>query len=169
MIKITRKKKNPHLEDIEYFIKNNSIDFKFISRGGEGKVFYFKLNKNLIINSNVLKSGEYALKIFDNIGYSQNNKKGLSYDKINKLLLLSKYGLIPKIFIITKKYIISKYIHGTSYDEFEYNNPKVDSRIEELLKIWKKLGFHHGDVKSDNILISNDLKHVYIIDPYIKS
>lgn len=99
--KITEKRKNPHLNDIEDFIKKNSSKFEYLDRGGEAKVFYFKLNKSLVLNTEILKPGEYGLKIFDN-NITQNNIGGLSNKKIDKLKLLSKYGLIPKIYVITK-------------------------------------------------------------------
>lgn len=43
MIRIT-KRKNPHLEDIIKFIRQNSNEFYKIGQGGEGIVFLFQIN-----------------------------------------------------------------------------------------------------------------------------
>ncbi len=169
--KIKRKRKNPHLNDIDDFINDNSVKFEYITRGGEGIIYYFKLNKLLRLNNILLKPSEYSLKIYNN-KFTQNNYEGLSPKKILKLELLSKYGLIPKIHIITKKYIISKYIHGITVSDFQIEYPEymdeINNKIEKLLKIWDKLGFVHDDLSEDNILVSNK-GSVYFIDPYIKN
>lgn len=168
--RITEKHKNPHLNDIEDFIRKNSSKFEYVSRGGEAKVFYFKLNKSLVLNTEVLKPGEYGLKIFKYDPGKDYN--GISNKKMDKLKLLSKYGLIPKIFIITKRYVISKFIHGTTISEFQAEYPElmdnVNDKIEKLINIWKKLGFDHGDLSEDNILISEN-GSIHLIDPYIKN
>lgn len=170
MIKIL-KRKNPHLEDIKEFVKSNSSEFIYLSTGGEGDVYYFKLNKRLILNTEILQSGEYVLKIFSD-KRTQNNQGGLSSKKINKFLLLSKYGLIPKIFVISKKYIISKYIDGQTLSDFQFEYPghmdEMNIQIDKLIKIWNKLGFSHDDLSEGNILISNKGK-MYFIDPYISN
>lgn len=174
MIRVSKtrgKYRNPESTTIEGFIKINSADFKFISRGGEGKVYYFRLIKSLVINNEILRSGKYTLKIFDN-KLTENNLNGLSIKKINHLELLSKYGLIPKIYIITKNYVISKYISGTPYYYIKREFPEyieiIENRINELIKIWEKLGFNHGDLSEGNIIVSDNMKHVYLIDPFIE-
>jgi RIO-like serine/threonine protein kinase len=169
MIKRTRK--NPRLNDIDIFVKNNSIEFEKIMRGGEATIYYFKLNNSLLVNNVLLKSGEYSLKIYSD-KLTQNNHGGLSTKKISKLELLSKYGLIPKIYTITKRYIISKYIHGITVSDFQFEYPdhmdEVNEKIEKLIKIWEKLGFSHDDLSEDNILVSNK-GSIYFIDPYVKN
>lgn len=176
MIRVTKtsklsKRKNPHLEDIEEFIESNSSDFRYLNKGIEGKTFYFKLNKKLVLNTEILKSGEYVLKIFF---------KHMTYsiDQIKKLKILSKYGLIPKIFVVTNKYIIMKYIKGNTFYAL-YNSNLLDNndleyiedRKSRLIAIWAKLGFEdildieHND---ENILVSEDLNHVYVIDPFLR-
>jgi len=165
------KKRNPHLKDIEEFIKSNSSKFIYLSTGGEGSVYYFKIIKRLILNTEILQPGEYVLKIYTDIR-TQNNQGGLSSRKINKFLLLSKYGLIPKIYVITKKYIVSKYISGQTLSDFQTEYPEyrddINIQIDKLIKIWNKLGFDHGDLAEHNILISNK-GNVYFIDPYISN
>ncbi len=168
MIRI--KKKNPHLEDIEEFVKNNSSKFRYLDSGVEGRVSYFKLDKKLVLNTEILKPGEYVLKTFH--PWTKYN-----FEILQKFKLISKYGLIPKIFVITNKYIIMKYIKGRRLSYFWNNSKefektkltKLDDRVNELYDIWKKLGFDkYIDHSDENILVSEDLKHVYIIDPFSK-
>lgn len=175
MIKV---KRNPHLDDIEEFIKNNSIEFQYLNEGVEGKVFYFRLNKRLVLNTKILQPGEYVLKVFfDTYKYSEND--------IKLYLLISKYGLIPKVYLITKKYIVMKYINGIRLSDFLNKSKntyiskipisdrkeikyKLMDRVEELYEIWRKLGLdEHVDPSEDNILVSNNFEHVYIIDPFL--
>lgn len=161
MIKVI-KKKNPHSNDIEKYIKNNSIDFANIGAGSEADVYLFLIDKSLILNTKILKPGEYVLKIYDNDSI-------LSTKKLEKLELLSKYGLIPKIHIITKKYIVMKYIHGMILhdyiNKYPYKMPDIKDKIDNLKIIWKKLGFQHDDLNWGNILVS-DKESVYFIDPH---
>lgn len=168
MIKIVKfsKRKNPHL-NIEEYLSENSIEFKVIGRGAEGKILYFSINKNLIIDTKILNPGKYTLKI-----YYPNNK--ISLTKINKLILLSKYGLIPKIYIINNEYVISKYIEGIPFSKLKrsvspYYLEEIRYKIHKQHLIWDKLGFNHGDLVDSNIIVSNDLKSVYFIDPYVEN
>lgn len=166
MIKVKRKrKKNPHLNDIMKYVENNSTYFENIGTGCEADVYLFSINKSLVLNGNILKSGEYVLKIYDNDSI-------LSTKKLEKLELLSKYGLIPKIYIITKKYIIMKYIHGITLwdyiEKYPYKMPDIKDKIDSLKIIWKKLGFEHDDLNWANILVS-DKESVYFIDPHYRN
>lgn len=153
------KRKNPHLYDIEKHIGENSSKFKYLSSGAEGDVYYFELNKSIVINTEVLKSGKYVLKIF-------------SYDlgpkQINKFIKLSKYGVIPKIYVITKRYIIMKYIVGNLYYYFKKEHPEklksINNKIEDLIEVWEKLDLKHGDLSEGNIIIGKN-DSVYFIDP----
>lgn len=161
------KRKNPHLHDIREFINSNSIEWKYLDGGTEANAFYFRLNKKLILNTQILQPGEYVLKVFHERRYFY------SEENIDTYLKLSKYGIIPKVFVITSHYIVMKYIHGKTlieiYDELnEKQRNIIIDKIKKLWDIWKKLGFSkyidHGE---DNILVSDDLKHVYLIDPWI--
>lgn len=153
------KKKNPHLYDIEKYIGENSSKFKYLNSGTEGDVYYFESYKSLIVNTEILKSGKYVLKIF-------------SYDlgpkQINEFIKLSKYGVIPKIYVITKRYIIMKYIAGDLYYYFKKEHPEklklINNKIEDLLEIWDKLDLSHGDLSEGNIIIGKN-NSVYFIDP----
>lgn len=163
MIKI---KRNPHLEDVEKYIINNSVNFKHLGFGAEGNIYYFRLNKKLILNTEILQPGEYVIKIFRTfMDYSPN--------QIRQYLSISKYGLIPKVFVITKKYIVMKYIKGQTLAKL-YKTLSGDQyldirqRVNELSDIWYKLGFGElRDSNEENVLVSDDLKHVYIIDPFL--
>lgn len=171
MIRITKtskpsKRKNPHLEDIEEFIENNSSKFKYLNKGVEGKVYYFKLNRKLMLNTEILQPGEYVLKIL-------HEGKKYSLDHIDQLKLFSKYGLVPKVFVVTKQYVVMKYIRGTTLKHLEKSLKQeeiwaIDNKVEKLHNIWKKLGFQsYIDPNEANVLVSDDMKHVYIIDPFL--
>ncbi len=157
------KKKNPHLYDIEKYIGENSSKFKYLSSGTEGDAYYFKLTKSIIVNTEIIKSGEYILKVY-------------SYDlqpkQINEFIKLSKYGVIPKIHAITKRYIIMKYIDGSLYYYFKKEHPEklglINEKIDYLIEIWDKLGLKHGDLSEGNIIIGKN-NSVYFIDPRLIS
>lgn len=175
MIKI---KRNPHLEDVEYYIKNNSSFYSKIGEGYEAETFFFKLTKKIILNNEILKPGKYILKL-----YSSNNR--ISEEKIKKLKLISKYGLIPKIFVITKTYVVMKYIDGYTLRKvidlfLESDRDKIDilfDKIENIKDIWfDKLKINdendprsqiYIDTDYDNFIVSKDLNHIYVIDPII--
>lgn len=193
MIKIVKKKikvfkkKNPTYEDfsppnikgleeigndIEFYLKKNSENFSKIGSGDFAEAHMFKLTKRLFVNNKFLNKGIYVIKIY----YSDELK---TYE-INKLTLLSKYGLIPKIYIITKYYIIMDYIDGytleyikSEYFKRNYTNDEywkirkyIDDKVNNLRIIWDKLGFYHGDINPKNIIVSKNLKSVYLIDPW---
>lgn len=166
-----RKRKNPELEsevkEILFGFGEN-IKFKYLSKGSYAKTYYF-----VIKDSEYLKSGEYVIKYFvDPEDY-------MSDLEINYLKKLSKYGLIPEIFYIDKKYIIMKYIRGVALDSFLKTNSlghtvsdklSVDelnlilTKVAKLIKHWHKLGFSHNDLHDGNILITESGK-IYLIDP----
>lgn len=157
------KRKNPHLKDIKKYLQLNSIKFKKIGFGGEADVYYFKINEPIIINAEIVEEGEYALKLF---------RKDIPIKLIEHNEILSAYGLIPKIYVITKKYIITKYIDGKTLADIKDDLSSsqlnyINEKINNLDEIWRKLGFRHLDLTSGNILISKDLKKVYFIDPFL--
>jgi predicted Ser/Thr protein kinase len=170
-IKAKKVKRNPsaknNYNDIKYFIKFNSENFDEIGEGSEGKAFYFKLNSRLVVNAEVLNKGEYVLKI--------THRKNYSSSELERLDLLSKYGLIPKIYIFNSKYIIMKYIKGKSLNDLLFDKELskseqsiIENKVEKLYDIWEKLGFDkYLDTNDENILVTSDLKKVYIIDPMI--
>lgn len=168
-----RKRKNPHLStrarhilnDISY--PDNEIEFEFIGEGNFGETYYFELTKNKYYLNTILKPGEYILKIFK----SEWNLPLPEIEELDYLKLLSKYGLIPKIFIITKKFLIMKFIEGSTmiaYTGNEIIENDVISKIDKLVKKWHSLGFAHGDLSESNILITRNYK-IYFIDPYFRN
>jgi predicted Ser/Thr protein kinase len=152
------------LNDISY--PDNEIEFKFIGEGMFGESYYFELTKNKYYLNTIIKPGEYILKVFKS--EFDLYLPSPDIEELDYLKLLSKYGLIPKIFIITKKFMIMKFIEGTPMIDYTINeiiNHDVVPKIEKLIKKWHELGFAHGDLKADNILITKNYK-IYLIDPY---
>lgn len=178
--------KNPHLNDIEEFIKQNSIYFEPLEPGGEAYTYLFQTDKTLILNANLLYPNVYVLKVY-HFDYQKRmygeNFSGLSLKKINKFLELSNYGLIPKIYTITKKYIIMDYVEGKTLRQIkkEYGPGsaivrKITDRISKLEDIWRgklKLERVVPDRGNDgNFIVANGFEtakqpKVYIIDPRI--
>lgn len=160
------KKKNPELQKVVENIlskidHNNKIEFEYISDGSYAEIYKFNLKSNKLVDNKILKSGNYVLKIF----------RDPAKDKeINQLTKFSNYGLIPKIFIINKNFIIMKFIEGKTLWKFiEINdsfNRIIFLKIERLIQKYHQLGFVHGDLHPDNILITNKI-NVYFIDPDI--
>lgn len=172
---------NPHLDDIVEYIHKNSVAFEIIGEGGEANAYLFQINKSLVLNAQLLYPGVYVLK--DYIKYR--GFKGIPLQKINKLIKLSKYGVIPKIYIITKNYIIMDYVKGASLKQImrEYGPNsvmvrKLMKRILELEEIWfNNLKFDKYDVALDrsnynNFIVADGFEvaeqpKIYIIDPRI--
>lgn len=169
-IKRNQKRKNPSAKsntaDIKYFIKFNSTNFHEIGMGSEGRAYYFNLDSRLVLNHHLLQKGEYVLKItFPHAEYSDSELK--------KLKIISKYGLIPEIYIFHNKYLIMKYIKGENFDELysKLTNEEVlmvRNKVDKLAAVWKKLGLgRYRDTNDANILVTEDLKKVYLIDPIV--
>ena len=165
------KKKNPftNVDDIKIFIMDNSVFFKRIGSGAHATVYKFKIDKKLVLNTKILYPGEYVLKLLiaDYLYWKPN--------EIDYLNLLSKYGLIPKIFIIGRNYFIGKYIDGYTLAEIKYmladheiekdEYLKIEDSVDEIISVWAKLNFSHKDLHDENILVSKDFNHIYLIDP----
>lgn len=168
MIKIRTKRKNPE-SDIKSLLDNlepyEDIKFIKISQGGFGETYRFFINNSKKLSNNqILYSGEYLLK------RQLHNKLNIS--EIKKLELLSKYGLIPKIFFISEKYQIMEYIKSNNLFQLTSIHKISDEKglillkkIKQLIKNWHKLGYCHGDLRNlKNYLVTSSNK-VYIIDP----
>lgn len=150
-------------------------------RGGEGEIFHFSIIKNTHIFEHLMYPGEYVIKVYDLNDYVDQQK----------LIKLSKYGLIPKIYYIDSNTIIMKYIKGVRIHDFvrKIRKEKWDpiifeqlyNKMKNLFEIWKKLGFSHGDAREQsflekdpiwmehnpNVLVSyiNGKLKLYLIDP----
>lgn len=171
-----KKRKNPELESEAKEILSqfgNNIKFKYLSHGSFSEIYYFEVK-----TSGKLKPGKYVIKIFNKY------QDVVDSDTIEYLLKLSDNNLIPEIYYITDKYIIMKYIEGVTLKSITKINTANDWIIEsdlytfdelntillnivKLLKKWHRLGFAHGDLHSDNIIISK-LGKIYLIDPKIE-
>lgn len=169
--KVKTRRKNPftNANDVATYIENNSISSEYLDSGAHAEIYKFKTDRKIVIATKILPPGEYILKLLKS-EYLYWKPKQIDY-----LIKLSKYGLIPKIFIITKNYFIGRYINGYTfleikekYERDEITSEKyleIDDKIEHLIYIWKELKFYHNDLHDENILVSRDLKHVYLIDP----
>jgi len=169
--KVKTRKKNPftNTNDVKDYISKNSIYFRWLDQGFYSDVYQFKTDKKLVLNTKILNSGEYVLKIMKSSTYHWRT------DEIEYLEKLSKYGLIPKIFIITKSYLISKFIDGYTYSEIkekyhygeitEEDFLEINHKIDYLTSVWYKLNFNHRDLHDGNIMISKNFNKVYFIDP----
>lgn len=167
-IKYKNKRKNPYnsIEEVISKLELNPYvqEIRLLGQGAFGDVYYFYLpQRTFILNDIFLDKGEYAIKIlFGNHKYGK--------EDIKKLEVMSKYGIIPKIFYIDKNSMIMKYIDGITLKEFRKKYPfyslnEIKTKIEYLQHIWWQIGkFSHEDLHDGNILITKDLK-VYLIDP----
>lgn len=164
--------KNPYLDDyasliLEELDPKNKIDFKFIGEGYFGETYYFELNQNKIFQNVILKPGKFILKIFKTSREREIHPP--SEKEIKYLITLSKYGLIPEIYIINRRFEIMKYIDGEKLsDHIRNNNNHLNEnylvKLDKLVRKWHQLGFAHGDLGDDNILITKNNK-LYLIDP----
>lgn len=166
-------RKNPYLQSnakkiLSNLDPNNKINFTFIGEGSFGETYLFEISQNKLFQNIILKPGKYILKVF------KENERELvelpSTSEIKYFNKLSKYGLIPEIYVMTKEFNIMKYIEGITFCHYFENNisPNIDkivTNIEKLIQTWHKLGFAHGDLACSNILISKSNK-VFFIDPY---
>ena len=109
--KVSKRRKNPEKEIIEFLedLKpyEDNIKIEFIGKGSFGETYTFEIMSSKVLdNGEILKSGEYLLKRFINRP---------SKHEITSLMILSKYGLIPKIYFIDKNHIIMKYIESVTF------------------------------------------------------
>ncbi len=168
-----RKRKNPDADIIEILDSlkpyEENIPFESLSEGAHGETYIFKINfKKVLDNNTFLKPGEYLIKRF----FNDPHEGYITKKEIEHLLKLSKYGLIPKIYYISKEYVIMKYIKADTLLNCYENNSlskleidKILGRLYFLIEKWHKLGFAHGDLQMlGNILVTSK-NQVYLIDP----
>ena len=69
-------------------ILKNADEHKYLTKGDEGKIFYFRILKSLMINDFKIKPGEYVLKIFN---------RPKSFEQLNYYYVLSnlKFSFCP--------------------------------------------------------------------------
>lgn len=170
MIRLSKtKKRNPNLEKIADEILQ--IPFEYLSMGGDAETYVFEIKKPDIIDNVLLPKGKYVLKI-----YFPNERK-IDPSTIKYFKSLSSKKLIPKIYVITKNYIIMEYIEGNTmlkllennknFDDKTYTTPgqwyKIFRMIEREVNNWHTKNCAHGDLNPGNIIIQKD--KVVLIDP----
>lgn len=180
MIKNTKRKKrkNPRLKyEIEeilsrFYPNSNDIKIQYIDQGYYAHAFKLELKSRKLFDNTILNSGKYVLKtLLETIDSDEeDNWKPLNNQTIKRLELLSKYGLIPKIYYIDKYIIIMKYIDGVSLKTLIDSGKltvnefyTIIDKARELKKKWEKLGLIHGDIQEGNIIVNNS--KIYFIDP----
>lgn len=163
---------------LKYLINHPDIkSFHQLGEGVEATTYYIKLIKNTHIFNKLFNPGEYVVKIYK----IRTENNFLTYEQQKYLLLLSKYGVIPKIFYIDSNVLIMKYIRGITIDVFvqdvinyDPNMIKIlEKQYEKLIDIWYKLGLEHGDIDPDNwlhsenilVTMKNSKIKLYFIDP----
>ena len=170
MIKILRKKKrrkNPEKDILEILNSLSSSEKKSIHKIGQGtfgETYRFTINHNIVIDNVSLSPNTYLIK--------RNIKDKLSINEINRLIKISNYNLIPKIYVINSDFIIMEYIPSNTLHYLINQNQISDLKALDYLKLirklisnWHKKGLCHGDLRNmSNFLISKNGK-VAIIDP----
>lgn len=181
IIKIKRKNPSDLTKHVaKTLFQNIDVDnFKYLSEGKKGDVYYFEVNNNTVFYPTdfiyrgvnfaffnkkfKIAPGPYVLKVKKDT-YVKNSIK-----EINHLKKLSKLGLIPRIIYIDKWIIIMRYIDAKplskiicklSNSEFREILLKTEAMVEK----WQHFGQVHGDLHEDNILV-DDNSNIYFIDP----
>lgn len=148
------------------------IKCKIIKEGHNPVCILTVKNKKTILGIELF-AGKYILK---NI-----TKEEISDKDIELLKSLSYLKLIPKIYMIDKKYIIMDYFNGMTLSKYLHNytlSKNLYLTIKKLIRKWHKLGYAHGDlallfanknnklVGADNLLIGRN-NSIILIDPTI--
>ena len=127
--------------------------YNVIKSSGNTSFFHIVLEKN---------NKKYFIKILKN-----NNEEFInSLNGEIDFLINNNINYIPKIVSYERsKYILYEYIDGKTLKQVKPSFKESISIIIKLCNILKEvhdLGYCHNDIKSSNIIISNDL--VYLID-----
>ena len=91
---------------------------------------------------------------------------------VKYLMKLSALKLIPQIYEISPTFIIQKYVKGKTLDKLlmkriSYSEAlKLIDRIKTHIQDWHDLGYGHGDLTFENIIVTSKGKVVFI-DPVL--
>jgi len=173
-----KKRKNP--QSLLRVIENKASYFYEIPEyelGNEAYIYIFELKEPLLLNNKFIYPGKY---IFKHLKYD------LRPHEQDKLILYSKYGLIPEIFLITKNFIIMNYIKGINLDDYLYQLKSIDLKkldeiedayfeweykIRNIIKSIENLPLCTRDISTRNTLIKffpNGKYKFYMIDPWVR-
>lgn len=166
MIRIIKKRRNP---SIPQNIKNlfyGDIEIKYLDSGAEADVYLIENIDDIIVDNYLLPSGKYIFKYYFNKHLYSSSKQ------IRYLKKLSDKNLIPKIYIITDRFVVMKYIEGTDLekllDKGRYKSLASKKELLDSIKIeltkWHNNNFIHNDLSPSNIIVSNNGK-IWLIDP----
>lgn len=165
MIRIL-KRKNPETPSKIRNLFYGNVEIKYLDSGAEADIYLIENNEDVIVDNYLLHSGKYILKYYFNTHLYSSPKQ------IKYLKKLSDKKLIPKIYVITDKFIIMKYVEGTNLEKLldkgkykSLNSKKelIDNIKNEVSK-WHDNNFIHNDLSPSNIIISNNGK-IWLIDP----
>lgn len=161
MIKIL-KRKNPIVNKND--ILNVVDDYKLLKSDDYASVYKIIIRNPIKIGPMRLFPGKYIYKI-EKDEFKNKHKIRLSE--------LSELHLIPKIYLIHNNYYIQEYIDSISlrnYLKLEKPSKKekevLFSKILRVFNIWHSLGYGHGDINSNNIVIDS-YNNPHFIDPFV--
>lgn len=169
MIRILKKdgkKRNPSIPQNIRDLFHDDIEIKYLDSGAEADVYLIENIDDIIVDNYLLHSGKYILKYYFNKHLYSSSKQ------IKYLKKLSDKKLIPKIYVITDRIIIMKYIEGTNLekllDKGRYKSLISKKELLDNIKIeltkWHNNNFIHNDLSPSNIIVSNNGK-IWLIDP----
>lgn len=169
MIRILKNKSKVRNPSIPLNVKNlfnGDVEIKYLDSGAEADVYIIENANEVIVDNHLLFPGKYILKYYFNKHLYSSSKQ------IKYLKKLSDKKLIPKIYIITDRFIIMKYIEGTNLekllDKGKYKSltskKEIIDNIKNELSKWHDNNFIHNDLSPSNIIISNSGK-IWLIDP----
>lgn len=190
-IVVKKRRRNPYLPDLKNFVANyqyfpdykeystaynscirtllelfeNSTTIAFIDSGSYGSVFKIKINKKLFLQNEFIFPGIYAIKFYT---------KPIQKNCFELLNLCSKYGIVPKIYLHNKCFMLMKFIAGKTLEELYDHDDYIDflDKRQNLINVFykiipRKYLISRLDITDNpsNYIVSSDLKKVYMIDP----
>ena len=164
-----KRRKNPVLKSRvdEILTELNPLYVMYLAEGDYAEIYKFAIDKNEEIENVILKKGTYVIK-FLKIGEVFNDQD------ISYLKKLSKLKVIPRIYVITKKYMIMDFIKADTLryrlDRMEHPGKKLRliMNLQRMIDRLHDKGIAHGDLHFENVLIDEN-DDLYLIDPVTNS